>query len=331
MSVPRSPSGRNRRRSILSSTELSATGSSSTDASAACLSHDELARHVVRLERRLTRETTARHEAERIAEDGMRKLYSANVDLDRRISERTAELDDARHQAEAASRVKTDLLNCLSHEMRTPMNGILGSLELLEDSVADGEERELLQTASKSALRMNRLVIRLLKAIALESADFTGQLVPVPVDSLLASVRGYWASRGLRAGKLLIVKNELVEGAQIATYGDYLRDACDELIRNTIDHAHGGAVNIVADELESENGVFVRLSVADTGPGIAAEELAMLRQPLFARDSDKWPQNGGLGLGLGLVDRLCEALGGSWNIESSPSGTTVAILMPTVP
>lgn len=271
---------------------------------------EELAKFISRLERRLDRERRVRYEVEEIAERGTLDLFL-----------QTQELEQARHDAQVASRVKTDLLDGLSHELRTPLNGVLGMIELLQSSITEEQERMWLRTAEESSQRMYRLVVRLLDAIALESADFTDRLTPVRVTKVVAELEHYWRHRLLPKGQLLSVENFLPDDATLLDHEHFVRKGCDELLRNVKDHAVAGSIALVA----AGDASSVTISVRDGGPGIAADELALLKQPLFKRDSTAWPGNGGLGLGLGLVGRLCDALGGSWSIVSNPSGTDASL------
>lgn len=280
------------------------------------MNEEQLTKFVGRLERRLERERRVRYEVEAIAERGTLELFL-----------QTKELKKARHDAQLASRVKTDLLDGLSHELRTPLNGVLGMIELLQASVAEEQERMWLQTAAESSQRMYRLVVRLLDAIALESADFKDQVKPVPVADVLGQLETYWRARILPRGQLLSVENFLPADATLLDHEFFVRKGCDELLRNVKDHAVPGSIGLVA----SGDPDHITIKVCDRGPGIDPDELDLLRQPLFQRDSAAWPANGGLGLGLGLVGRLCDALGGSWNIASTANGTEVALTIPRGP
>jgi len=223
--------------------------------------------------------------------------------------------------------VKSDLLDGLSHELRTPLNGVLGMIELLQSSITEEQERMWLRTAAESSQRMHRLIIRLLDAIALESADFTDRLAPVPVAQVLTQLDDYWRPQLLPRGQLLSVENFLSEDAALLDHENFVRKGCDELLRNLKDHAVAGSVVLAA----TGDAETITIAVRDGGPGINPDELELLRQPLFKRDSQAWPSNGGLGLGLGLVGRLCDALGGTWSIDSSDAGTNASLTVPRAP
>ncbi|MEM8706605.1 MAG: histidine kinase dimerization/phospho-acceptor domain-containing protein [Actinomycetota bacterium] len=160
---------------------------------------DDPTKQVARLERRLERERVARAEAEKIAEDGLRELYEVNRALDERVKDRTRELEVARANAVAANEAKSDFLAHISHEVHTPINGVLGMLELLDASVQGEQERSWLRSASASVERMQRLFVRLLAHLELESVDLTAVAEPKPVADILDELAARWRTRPSRS------------------------------------------------------------------------------------------------------------------------------------
>lgn len=281
----------------------------------------ELEKQIVRLERRLNRERKARLEAESIAEEGMRKLFDTNTDLDRRISERTQELEAATALAQASSAAKGALIGALSHEVRTPMNGVLGMLELLRDSSVGDQQAEWLDTASSSARRMNRLFARMFELFELNGRDLSDEFESVVIDELLSDYSAFWAPKLMRRGKLLVVESFLDPGTTINTARRPCRRVLDELLSNALEHASPGSVRL---EVEGKAN-SVRLSVTDSGPGITADRLVSLLVPFDMRTTDGWPENGGLGIGFSLAQRAAEAIGGRLLVESDGASTAATL------
>ncbi len=291
---------------------------SSLPIDAECTVADYEAR-IGRLERRIARERTARAEAEMLAERGMRDLFLANRDLDRRISERTHELDAARRQAEESARARVYFLASLSRKVRTPLNGVIGSLELLDGRVVNEQERIWLDSATESADDLLRLFSRLLLFVGLDEpllyAESADEPVTATIEALVAGIEERWSRRALAAGKLLMVDDSTPAGFSVEVPFDLLAQLVDEAIDNAVRHAVPGPVRVTIDE---EDGRPV-IEVADAGPGIHgvvdSEDTSDLRLTL--------------GMGFPLMYRLAGRLGASISqSRNDQRGTTVRVELP---
>ncbi|MEM9520335.1 MAG: HAMP domain-containing sensor histidine kinase [Actinomycetota bacterium] len=271
---------------------------------------------IERLERRVAREREARKIAERIAEDGMRALYEANVQLDRRIAERTAELDTALASLESSSRALRDVLVGLSHSLATPLNGVRGMLELLEEVATDEPARGWHASATRSALRLDRLVQRLLRHVAVEDVDLRSVLEPATVREVLFAIEERWRGRLAAAGQLLVV-DAGPEGDVSIGSSDQLFLAFDELLHNVRVHADPGQVNLRSVE---SDGPLVRIEIRDPGPGIPTED-ADEALDRMARSGDHGSQ-----LGFVLIERILVGLGGTFTPRTGEAGLVVVEL-----
>jgi signal transduction histidine kinase len=276
---------------------------------------------IARLERRLLREREARREAERIADRGMRELWIANRDLDARVAERTADLEAALAELELASTARERFLATLSHEMRTPLNGVLGMLELLGAHTVGEQGRNHLRSASESANRLNQLLSRLLDLVELDSGDLKAELHPVDPAALAREITDRWQMPALRTGHLLVLTSFLA-GETLHIDVRRVRQIVDELLDNAITHADRGAVHLRL----LRAGEDLVIEVEDVGPGIAAHQIERLFSDFTMVDATTARAQQGLGLGLGLSRRLAEALGGSLELESHPPRGSIATL-----
>lgn len=272
-----------------------------------------------RLRQRLDREHRARKEAELIAEQGLRDLYKANVSLDARIVERTRELEEARRRAEEANAAKSEFLAHISHELRTPINGLSGMLELLQPEVEGAAAREWLASAQASGDRLGHLFDRLLWFIDLEAADVAARAEPTSIEALLDAAGQQWRGRCARAGQLLAVDLAVPPDCQVRATEDLGR-ALDELLHNAVTHASPGAVRLMA---EIRDGA-VRIAVDDSGPGVGAGIAASAGGVLEPGGSAATRRTTGAGIGLALVQRISSALGGLSGIETNDEGGTSA-------
>lgn len=269
-----------------------------------------------RLRRRYEREKAARREAEAIAEQGLRDLYQANVELDARVEERTRELEIARTQAVAANRAKSNFLAHISHEVHTPLNGIMGMLELLETSRADDREREWIRSASHSVSRLEHLFARLVRYIELEGMA-TPERSGRPLSTVLDDIAARWRTRCAAAGQLLLVESGGETDPEVA-WSPLLDQAIDELLDNAVRHADAGAVRLTATvDLFGRS----RIGVIDEGPGVAPE-IEIAPGEVLEPAADVTTRVGdGLGLGLAFARRIAEVHEAVLVIERAGDGT----------
>lgn len=274
-----------------------------------------------RLQRRVERERTARMEAERIAEDGMRALYLANSDLDARILERTQQLDEALATATVASRAKSAFLAHMSHHLMTPLNGVVGMLELLGDADFEDHQSTWHASAMRSANRLDRLVRQLLLFVEVDGADLRRSSPTHRLSDVLEAVEAQWHQPMLRSGQLPMF--EVVEGRDLwIPAPPELSVLFSELFSNIVEHADPGPVLVCLRVLGHET---VAIDVEDAGPGITPEMREMARS-LGVRGDLERIADASTGLGLVLMKRIAEALGGQVHLGvMSPTTITVEI------
>lgn len=285
---------------------------------------DDYERKISRLERRVEREREKRYEAEQIAEEGTRRLYDANVELDTLLTERTNEFERARRALVAADSWKGEFLDSLSHEVRTPLNGILGMMELLRGVVNDDTHRLWFETAVASAERLDRMFGRLLRAIELENTDLSGVLEEVHVTSVADRVLGHWMPLAMRTGHLLVPSVSVDAATVVKSVENRLVEALDELLSNATIHAARGSIQF--EVLQTDKHIV--FAVTDTGPGLDARTASLLIQPIFQRTPEAWAADGSMGLGLGLARRTADALGAELALGPAGSGSRASISIP---
>ena len=286
----------------------------------------DLEKRIARLERRLAREKSSRAKAEEIADRGMRDLWLANRELDERVAERTSDLETTLQELEIASTSRERFLSVLSHEMRTPLNGVLGMLELLEPHTSGDQGATYLQAAQESATGLDNLIRRLLDLVELNTGSMTASRAPVSAKALVAEMQSRWQTEALRTGHLLVFVSHLGDQGLVVDSAR-INQIIDELLDNAVAHASPGVVDVRV----LQAGSSVAIEVEDSGPGIPAEQLEQLLGNHVA-DMSTNRASQGLGLGLGLSRRIAEALGGSLHLQPGerPSGpsTIARLVMP---
>ena len=223
----------------------------------------------------------------------------------------------ARSAAESANRAKDEFLATLSHELRNPLNAMLGWARLLESGKLDEEQaRRALQIILRNVDAQVRLVDDLLDMSSVISGRMrlTLQVVDLRdvIEEVLDSVRPGAAAKGLRLHALLESP-----GAPINGDPDRLRQVVWNLLSNAVKFTpRGGRVEIKAQRVRSH----AEIVVADTGQGIHADLLPYVFDRLRQGDSTTTRAHGGTGLGLALVRHLVELHGGSVFAESAGEG-----------
>ncbi|MHA6298101.1 sensor histidine kinase [Devosia sp. CAU 1758] len=234
-------------------------------------------------------------------------------------------------KAEAASRAKTNFLAHLSHDIRTPLNHIIGFADLMQHQtygpLGDQRYSEYVETIKSSGEQLLASFAAILDLAELENGSKALRRDPVLLDEVLAAVAQRFRGQAQRAGITL----DIGAGTGAVLRGDRL--GLIRMVGNIMDNAmrftsEGGQVTLAS--FAADDGVVIEVS--DTGVGMNEERLASLSQP-FALGDASFARNGvGPGLGISIARAIAELSGGHMAIDSSPSlGTTVAISLPIDP
>lgn len=243
--------------------------------------------------------------------------YRTTMRIQELVEARTMELRLAKEQAEEASKIKSQFLANISHELRTPMTSIIGMTELLYRSVLTKEQREfveIVRSASRSLLGIINDVLDIskieAKKVVLESVPFNLQVTLDDISDLLA-LKAH--SRGLAF--VAIVEPDvpaLVEGDP-----GRLRQVLINLLSNAVKFTPRGEVVLYVSVLEeTAEAVEVHFAVKDTGIGISPEQQARLFQAFTQADGSTTRRYGGTGLGLAISQKLVHLLGGQLTVDS---------------
>jgi two-component system, cell cycle sensor histidine kinase PleC len=255
-----------------------------------------------------------------------------NEDLLTSIREEQRQLARRYHEeklkAEAASRSKTSFLAHLSHDIRTPLNHIIGFADMMKQQTYGplGDPRYLsyVDGMKDSGERLLSFFASILELAELESGRKALKADAFNVDEMLVAVTRRFAGQAQRAGLSLSLGSAC--GARLL--GD--RFALERMAGNIVENAirftpAGGKVNVAA--YAAADGVV--LEITDTGIGMQPERLSALSQPFAFGDAVLTRQQGGAGLGIAIARAIAELSGGRLAIDSRPAlGTTVAISLP---
>ncbi|HKV12046.1 MAG TPA: ATP-binding protein [Thermoanaerobaculia bacterium] len=247
------------------------------------------------------------------------ELDRLRLDLEAEVRERTRDLEEARDQALAASRVKSEFLANISHEIRTPMNGVLGVASLLAYTDLTLQQKEYVQTIEASGQALLALIDDILdfsrmesKTLSVERASF--RLATV-IEESLRIIAPLAAQRGLA------LLSSIAPGTPEALVGDQgrTRQILLNLLSNAVKFTPAGEVRVELSARPLEDGLVEALfAVTDTGIGIAREDFERLFMPFLQLDGSASRRYGGVGLGLAISQRLTGLLGGRIWVESTP-------------
>lgn len=264
----------------------------------------------------------------------MEKRYRS--ELEETVALRTAELKKALLQLEAtrelllkAASDKNEFMTTISHEMRTPMNGVIGSLDLLADSGLSGIQREYLLLARQAADNMVELVDQLLSfsgcagsgpAVCHKAIDLRGT-----VELLLGEYHPRWAVKGLAFECSIAPETP----SAIRCDGEQLTQLLDILLGNALKFTDRGGVCLeVWPEQSNGQRADIHFCVGDSGIGIPAEMLERIFDPFIQVDGSLTRRFGGTGLGLSIARQVAQLIGGRIWAESTPGeGSRFHLLM----
>ncbi len=252
----------------------------------------------------------------------------------RDISERIRaeeRLTRARDDALAGERAKARFMAVMSHEMRTPLNGLLGSLDLLKGTRLSPKQLEFAEVMLKSGEMLLHHVNDVLDIARLESGRIVGDTVALDLDTLVQEVLESQAALAQAKGLSLRYRPEIGPIGTIMSSAIGLRQVLLNLISNAIKFTEHGLVEVQASISEPGEGADQRLSlrVRDTGIGIAVADQSRVFDDFVTLDSSFGRRADGTGLGLGIARRIVQSMGGEIGVVSQPKlGATFWIDLP---
>lgn len=228
------------------------------------------------------------------------------------------ELEAARDKANAASEAKSNFLGVISHELRTPMNGVLGAAQLLSATRLEATQREYLSIIRNSGDNLLSLLNDILDMTKIEAGKMTFELVDVVVADLHKRVVGPFQAQAEAKG--LTFSAEFEGETPAVVRGDPLRvcQVIHNLLSNAVKFTDRGEVAYrVRSHRVGDRRVRFEFAVTDSGAGIAPEDLERLFQPFTQVDASSTRRFGGTGLGLTISRRMANIMEGDITVTST--------------
>lgn len=309
-----------------------------------------------RLLRRATREGHVRYEGWRLRKDGSK--FWAEVDMTaireagvlKGFAKVTRDLTERRRtelalreafenqkeltrKAQAGENAKSEFLAVMSHEVRTPMNGIIGYADILSQAKdLSPENREYALTMYQSGRALLRILDDILDFSSMEAGTLKVERVTFSLRRLLDDIRALLLPEADQKGIRLLL--EISQNVPERLLGDpgRLRQIVLNLAGNALKFTETGFVRISAASLGTETCPRLRISVRDTGPGVPSDRREAIFAPFTQADVGSARRHGGTGLGLAISKRLTELLGGTLALQSdSGAGSEFLLELPIEP
>lgn len=261
----------------------------------------------------------------------MGALRRAHNEMETKVTERTAELLEAKERAESANRAKSVFLSTMSHELRTPLNAILGFAQLIcRSSSVPTEHKEQLEMINRSGEHLLALINHVLDMSKIEAGRATVEEHPFDLGNLIDEVEQSFRSRAVNKGLEFYIDVASTVPRYVIADEIKLRQILINLLGNAVKYTVRGIIELkaylkteldtehtIADDTEGQSPISrLCFDVKDSGPGIGEDELEDVFEA-FVQTTKGQQQQEGTGLGLTLSKQFAELMGGQLTIEST--------------
>ncbi len=261
-----------------------------------------------------------RLEMQTYMDETTKEMERINDELQRekdRHLHREAEMQKVRQEANAMVRAKSTLLSTMSHEVRTPLNGILGFAELLSETDLDEFQEDYVGIIRKNSKYLCNLINDILDLSKMEAGKLELVKNSFSPSDVVADVCRIFAAKA--GAKNLTIRTEFDENIPAFVNGDEarLRQILFNLVSNAVNFTDQGDVSITGSLAETgEDMIVLEFQIRDTGIGIPADKLDKLFKAFSQVDTMEALKRGGTGLGLVICQRLCHLMNGDINVTS---------------
>jgi len=247
------------------------------------------------------------------------ELSDFNVKLKKLVDERTYDLQKALIAAQAADKAKTTFLANVSHEVRTPLNSIIGFSELAYNDDSLNRTRSYIGKTLENAGWLLDIINNILDIPNIESGKITLEKIPFDLNDLLEYCSTVAASIAEEKGLSLLSGDTAAIEKKLIGDPMRLRQVIISLLSNAVKFTNIGTVELLASVLESnKKNVTICFEVKDSGIGISPEQIEKICEPFIQADNSIKRKAGGIGLGLTIAKSIVESMGGKLTVESEP-------------
>ncbi|MCM8558146.1 PAS domain-containing hybrid sensor histidine kinase/response regulator [Sphingomicrobium sediminis] len=240
--------------------------------------------------------------------------------------EANAELVQARDRAQQAARTKSNFLATMSHEIRTPMTGVLGMIDLMRDSEDTTRQQHYLETLKRSADHLMTVLDDILDFSKIEAGHLVFEQRDFRLERLVNETVDLFASAVRSKGLQLDIERDIGDARPVQGDPARLRQVLSNLLSNAVKFTPSGKIVVRVEAGSQIDHQQWRISVRDSGIGIAPDALDQLFQPFTQADASTSRRFGGTGLGLSITQALVEGMGGKLHVSSEKGvGSTFTV------
>ncbi len=252
-------------------------------------------------------------------------LEDANRNLEQRVQQRTAELEEALRKLSELSQLKANFVANISHELRTPLTHIRGYLELMQSNSfgpLTPEQSKALGVSLQSTSRLQNLIEDLILFSLASRGEMTLTLSPVDLQQVVQKTSAH--ARSKAESKQVTLETVVSPNVSwVKADQQKINWVLTQLLDNAIKFTNPGGRVLLSISLDDSNEKIVNIVVADTGIGIPEERIDEIFEPFHQLDGSPTRRYGGTGLGLALIREIIEAHGAQIDVKSEINKGTV--------
>ncbi|MBW8035766.1 MAG: response regulator [Planctomycetes bacterium] len=262
-----------------------------------------------------------------ISEEGDSEVFAAII-LDVTEREKAEErIRNSKEQAEAGTKAKSEFLANISHELRTPMNSIIGFSEILREDGLEGAHGDYIKAIHVAGITLMGIIDDIFDLSSIENGKLEIKIEECSLGDCLEVINSLMRPEAMHKGLKFEILQCGVLPEMIPTDAVRLHQCLVHLVNNAIKFTDEGHVFVNVSMVNEGTGCFVRFDVEDTGIGVAADSYEAILESFTQADGSATRKYGGTGLGLSITSCLAGLLGGSLSLKSKEGGGSIFSLM----